>query len=85
MADTSQTYATHTRWITFHFFCIPVMLIISLVNRRAVMHPGWNQGWWTWFRLPWWCWLFCQSPTAGVTNGYSPGIEVRYQQLVPPI
>ena len=48
MADTSQTYANHTRWHPpFHFFVIPVMVINvvwSIVE--FVKHPGWNQGWW---------------------------------------
>lgn len=48
MADTSQTYANHTRWHPpFHFFVLPVMLINvvwSIVD--FVKHPGWNQGWW---------------------------------------
>ena len=48
MAETSQTYASHTRWHPpFHFFVIPVMLINfvwSIVE--FVKDPGWNQGWW---------------------------------------
>jgi hypothetical protein len=48
MADTSQTYASHTRWHPpFHFFVVPVMLINfvwSIVE--FVKTPGRNQGWW---------------------------------------
>lgn len=48
MADTSQTYANHTRWHPpFHFFVLPVMLINfvwSIVD--CVRNPGLNQAWW---------------------------------------
>ena len=48
MADTSQTYANHTRWHPpFHFFVVPVMLINVIWSIvEFVKHPGWNQGWW---------------------------------------
>lgn len=48
MADTTQTYANHTRWHPpFHFFVLPVMLINfvwSIVD--CVKNPGFNQAWW---------------------------------------
>jgi len=48
MADTSQTYANHTRWHPpFHFFVLPVMLINFVwAIVECVRHPGWNRGWW---------------------------------------
>lgn len=48
MADTSQTYANHTRWHPlFHFFILPVMLINFVwAIVECVRNPGLNQAWW---------------------------------------
>jgi hypothetical protein len=48
MADTSQTYANHTRWHPlFHFFVLPVMLINFVwAIVECVENPGRNQAWW---------------------------------------
>lgn len=48
MADTSQTYANHTRWHPpFHFFLAPVLLINLIVAIvQCVRFPGWERGWW---------------------------------------
>lgn len=48
MADTSQTYANHTRWHPpFHFFVLPVMLINFIWSGvDLVRNPGLNQGRW---------------------------------------
>ncbi|HEY0320953.1 MAG TPA: DUF6526 family protein [Pyrinomonadaceae bacterium] len=48
MADTPQTYASHTRWHPpFHFFVVPVMLInVIWAIVLFVREPGWTHGWW---------------------------------------
>ena len=48
MADTSQTYANHTRWhAPFHFFVLPVLLINFVwAIVECVKNPGRNQAWW---------------------------------------
>jgi len=88
MADTSQTYANHTRWHPpFHFFVLPVMLINfvwSIVE--CVRHPGWNQGWWIVVSL-------ALLVLAVVVRNNSLKVQdriirleekLRYQQLLPP-
>ncbi len=38
MADTTQTYATHTKWVPmFHYFAFPILLGNVLVNAYAVV------------------------------------------------
>lgn len=48
MADTTQTYANHTRWHPpFHFFLVPVMLINAIwAIVLFAREPGWTHGWW---------------------------------------
>jgi hypothetical protein len=48
MAETTQSYANHTRWhAPFHFFLSPVMLInLVWAIVQFVRYPGWDRGWW---------------------------------------
>jgi hypothetical protein len=87
MADTSQTYANHTRWHPpFHFFVIPVMLINlvwSIVE--FVKHPGWNQGWWIVVSIALVVLTFlCRTNALKVQDRIIRLEErVRYRQLLP--
>lgn len=87
MADTSQTYANHTRWHPpFHFFVLPVMLINfvwSIVE--CVKHPGWNQGWWIVVSLALLVLTFVARTNALKVQDRIIRLEekLRYQQLLP--
>jgi hypothetical protein len=87
MADTSQTYANHTRWHPpFHFFVLPVMLINfvwSIVE--CVQHPGWNQGWWIVVSLALVVLTFVARTNALKVQDRIIRLEekLRYQQLLP--
>jgi len=47
MADKTQTYATHRRWLPiFHFFALPVLLINAFVFAwNAIKYPGLASAW----------------------------------------
>lgn len=87
MADTSQTYANHTRWHPpFHFFVLPVMLINfvwSIVE--FVKTPGRNQGWWIVVSLALVLLTFFTRTNALKVQDRIIRLEerLRYQQLLP--
>lgn len=87
MADTSQTYANHTRWhLPFHFFVLPVMLINfvwSIVE--CVKHPGWNLGWWIVVSLALVVLTFIARTNSLKVQDRIIRLEekLRYQQLLP--
>ena len=87
MADTSQTYANHTRWHPpFHFFVIPVLLINvvwSIVE--FVKQPGWNQGWWIVVSIALMILAFLARTNALKAQDRIIRLEerLRYRQLLP--
>ena len=87
MADTSQTYASHTRWHRpFHFFVVPVMLINFVWAVVVfVMQPGWNQGWWIVVSIALVVLAFLVRLNALKAQDRIIRLEerLRYQQLLP--
>lgn len=87
MADTSQTYANHTRWHPpFHFFVLPVMLINfvwSIVE--FVKTPAWHQGWWIVVSLALVVLTFVARINSLKVQDRIIRLEerLRYQQLLP--
>ena len=87
MADTSQTYANHTRWHPpFHFFVLPVMLINFVWSIVVfVKTPGWNQGWWIVVSAALVVLTFVARTNALKVQDRIIRLEerLRYQQLLP--
>ncbi len=87
MADTSQTYANHTRWHPpFHFFVAPVMLINVIWSIVVfVKDPGWNRGWWVVVSLALavLASLVRLNPLKAQDRIIRLEEQVRYQQLLP--
>ena len=87
MADTSQTYANHTRGHPpFHFFVLPVMLINFVWSIVVfVKTPGWNQGWWIVVSAALLVLTFVARTNALKVQDRIIRLEerLRYQQLLP--
>ena len=87
MADTSQTFANHTRWHPpFHFFVLPVMLINFVWSIVVfVKASGWNQGWWIVVSAALVVLTFVARTNALKVQDRIIRLEerLRYQQLLP--
>ncbi len=87
MANTSQTYANHTRrHPPFHFFVLPVMLINFIWSIvELVKNPGRNQGWWVVVSLALVVLTFLVRTNALKVQDRIIRLEerLRYQQVLP--